>query len=253
MDCNLLIIAAPDRHAVRRSWNCKKLTSISREGGRLLLLFNYASIKRPTGLEPILQRWGVNVLADIVKDPKNTITGQDVDRPQVRPASGGESADATFAPDGPAAARRQSGLAESAGQRAAGGRNWRSPAPNATLASDRAQPPRSYPLIGRRRTEARAPASPTRAATRASSWRAIRFSSATITSKAAATAISRARGQLAAGPAAVARRHRPAARHRIPPAADASQQQQQLRWLLLGALPGGVLFFGWLVWLVRRK
>jgi len=31
------------------------------------------------------------------------------------------------------------------------------------------------------------------------------------------------------------------------------QQKQQLNWLLLGALPGGVLFFGWLVWLVRRK
>jgi hypothetical protein len=30
-------------------------------------------------------------------------------------------------------------------------------------------------------------------------------------------------------------------------------QQRQLRWLLLGALPGGVLVFGWLVWLVRRK
>ena len=31
------------------------------------------------------------------------------------------------------------------------------------------------------------------------------------------------------------------------------QEQQQLNWLLLGALPGGVLIFGWLVWLVRRK
>jgi hypothetical protein len=30
-------------------------------------------------------------------------------------------------------------------------------------------------------------------------------------------------------------------------------QREQIRWLLLGALPGGVLFFGWLVWLVRRK
>jgi len=30
-------------------------------------------------------------------------------------------------------------------------------------------------------------------------------------------------------------------------------QQRQMRWLLLGALPGGVLFVGWLVWLVRRK
>jgi ABC-type uncharacterized transport system involved in gliding motility auxiliary subunit len=30
-------------------------------------------------------------------------------------------------------------------------------------------------------------------------------------------------------------------------------QQRQLNWLLLGALPGGVLCLGWLVWLVRRK
>jgi hypothetical protein len=30
-------------------------------------------------------------------------------------------------------------------------------------------------------------------------------------------------------------------------------QQLQLNWLLLGALPGGVLFLGWLVWLVRRQ
>jgi ABC-type uncharacterized transport system involved in gliding motility auxiliary subunit len=28
---------------------------------------------------------------------------------------------------------------------------------------------------------------------------------------------------------------------------------QQLDWLLLAALPGGVLIFGWLVWFVRRK
>jgi len=30
-------------------------------------------------------------------------------------------------------------------------------------------------------------------------------------------------------------------------------QQKNVRWLLLGALPGGVLLFGGLVWLVRRK
>ena len=30
-------------------------------------------------------------------------------------------------------------------------------------------------------------------------------------------------------------------------------QLKNVRWLLLGALPGGVLAFGWLVWLVRRK
>ena len=30
-------------------------------------------------------------------------------------------------------------------------------------------------------------------------------------------------------------------------------QQREVRWLLLGALPGAVLLFGWLVWLARRK
>ena len=30
-------------------------------------------------------------------------------------------------------------------------------------------------------------------------------------------------------------------------------QQRNVRWLLLGALPGAVLTFGCLVWLVRRK
>ena len=30
-------------------------------------------------------------------------------------------------------------------------------------------------------------------------------------------------------------------------------QRLQIRWLLLGALPGAVLAFGWLTWFVRRK
>jgi hypothetical protein len=30
-------------------------------------------------------------------------------------------------------------------------------------------------------------------------------------------------------------------------------QQKSVRWLLLGALPGAVLVFGWMVWLARRK
>ncbi len=31
------------------------------------------------------------------------------------------------------------------------------------------------------------------------------------------------------------------------------KQQRELNWLLLAALPGAVLAFGWLVWLVRRR
>jgi len=31
------------------------------------------------------------------------------------------------------------------------------------------------------------------------------------------------------------------------------KQQEELNWLLMGALPGAVLVFGWIVWLARRK
>ena len=30
-------------------------------------------------------------------------------------------------------------------------------------------------------------------------------------------------------------------------------QMQTLQWILLGALPGGILLFGSIVWLVRRR
>jgi len=30
-------------------------------------------------------------------------------------------------------------------------------------------------------------------------------------------------------------------------------QRQQIRWLLLAALPGAILLFGGMVWFVRRK
>ena len=43
---------------------------------------------------------------------------------------------------------------------------------------------------------------------------------------------------------------RPVTEYRL---AITREQLQQVRWLLLAALPGGVLVFGWLVWLVRRK
>ena len=36
------------------------------------MLFNDFSIKQPTGLEPILARWGVNIISDEVQEPNNT-------------------------------------------------------------------------------------------------------------------------------------------------------------------------------------
>ena len=76
MDCNLLIIAAPVTALPEDE--LKEIGDYLTQGGRLFALFNYDSIKQPTGLEPILQQWGINVVADVIKDPGNTMTGQDV-------------------------------------------------------------------------------------------------------------------------------------------------------------------------------
>ena len=77
-DCNLLIIAGP--RAAFSETELQKIDQYLAQGGRLFMLFNYFSIKHPTGLEPILSRWGVNVVADVVQDLKNTTStdGRDV-------------------------------------------------------------------------------------------------------------------------------------------------------------------------------
>ena len=124
----------------------QKIEEYLKQGGRLLALFNYASIKRPTGLEPILQRWGVNVVADCGKRPGNTITGQDIkvrkfsQHPVVNPLT-----QLSLQMILPRPVERM---------------EWRNPPANApqveelafssensTLAGDSAEPPRSYPLI----------------------------------------------------------------------------------------------------------
>ena len=70
LDCNLLIIAAPSKPLDESE--LQKIDKYLAQGGRLFVLFNYASIKQPTGLEPILQKWGVNVLPTYVKDPQSS-------------------------------------------------------------------------------------------------------------------------------------------------------------------------------------
>lgn len=66
-DCSLLVIAGP-----KDPLPPIELTRIEKylgEGGRLFALFNFLSVERPTGLEKILVKWGVNATTGIVKDP----------------------------------------------------------------------------------------------------------------------------------------------------------------------------------------
>ena len=76
-DCSLLVIAGPkDPLTASELGRVEKYLG---EGGRLLILFNVLSVDHPTGLEKILARWGVSVTTSIVKDPDNSSPPEGLD------------------------------------------------------------------------------------------------------------------------------------------------------------------------------
>ena len=249
MDCNLLIIAAPT--TMLPDNELQKIDKYLAEGGRLLVLLNYASIERPTGLEPILQRWGVNVLADYIKDPQNSITGQDVKIREFNPK--------TFV-----APLTQLSL-QMILPRPVAKVNWQNPPANApqvdelaltsetaTLAGDPTAAPRRYPVMTAVEQKPVAGVVNRRGNTRiVVAGDSIFLGNYYIEGGANRDFLSYAanwlldRQELLTGISP-----QPVKEFRL---MLTQKQSQQLDWLLLGALPSGVLFFGWLVWLVRRK
>jgi len=249
LDCNLLIIAAPS--VPLTEMELQKISSYLTQGGRLFVLFNYDSLKSATGLEPILQHWGVNVAADLVQDRKSTITGSDL---TVRLFNQHliTSALSQFAlqiilprpvakvnlPNPPANAPQVDELFFSS--------------ESSKLASDSSAAPRSYPLACAVEQKAAAGMANLRGTTRIivtgdsiflgnhyiDAGGNLDFLNASVN-----WLLDRPQLLEGIGP-------RPVEEFRL---LISRQQKQQLNWLLLGALPGGVLFFGWLVWLVRRK
>ena len=249
MDCSLLIIAAPT--AALQDWELQKIDRYLAEGGRLFMLFNYASIERPTGLEPVLRRWGVNVLADYVKDPQNSITGQDVKVRDFNPRTFVAPL-AQFSlqmilprpvtkverPNPPANAPQVDELVLSG--------------ESSTLAGDPAAAPRRYPLIAAVEQKPVAGIATARGNTRIvvagdsvflGNYYIAGGGNRDFVNYAANWLLDRQELLAGIGP-------QPVTEFRL---LLTRKQSQQLDWLLLGALPGGVLFFGWLVWLVRRK
>ena len=90
MDCNLLIIAGPRTEFSETE--LQKIDQYLAQGGRLLALFNYYSIKRPTGLEPILAALGCQRRSRLgSRFAKNSLR-QGCGCFQFQPASGGQSA-----------------------------------------------------------------------------------------------------------------------------------------------------------------
>jgi ABC-2 type transport system permease protein len=246
MDCNLLIIAAPDQALLEPE--LQQIDQYLREGGRLLILFNYLSQAHPTGLEPILQTWGVTVLDDIAQDADHTISTRDIVVDQFGKHTVVNSLSAQLQLYLPRPILKNPGLPANAPDvdvlfgTSAG----------ATLLGNRAEPPHSYPLACAIEQKPVAGVANPRGNTRIivvgdsvflgnyyiDSGGNRDFLNACVNWLCDRSALLDGIGP------------RPVTDYRLQ---ITRHQRRQLRWLLLAALPGGVLFFGWLVWLVRRK
>lgn len=248
-DCSLLIIAGPT--TVLSESELQKINQYLAEGGRLFALFNYFSLKRPTGLEPILARWGVNVGNDVVREPKNTINGEDVivydfsQHPAVNALAG--SALQLILP------------------RTIGAVNWKNPpadapevdelafsSPDSTLANEPGVAPRSYPLMvaveQKPGTGVANPRGTTRMIVVGDSFflgnRQIESgANRDFLGYAVNWLLDRTALLKGIGP-------QPVTEFRL---IMTREQLQNVRWLLLGALPGAILLLGGLTWLLRRK
>jgi ABC-type uncharacterized transport system involved in gliding motility auxiliary subunit len=248
-DCSLLIIAAPIRELSEPE--LQKIDRYLTQGGRLLALFNYASIQQPTGLESILQRWGVRVGTSYVKDPKSSTSDQFVivrqfnQKTFLNPLTQLALEMVLPRPVAKINASNPSANAPQVDELAFASES-------AVLAGDPTATPRSYPLIAAVEQKPVAGVANPRGNTRiVVAGDSLFLDNQLIEAAANRDFLNYAvnwlvdRQELLAGISP-----QPVTEFRL---MLTRKQQQQLNWLLLGALPGGVLFFGWLVWLVRRK
>jgi hypothetical protein len=250
-DCNLLVIAGP-----KTAFSNLELEKIDRylsQSGRLLVLLNYASIQEPTGIESILKQWGVNVGTDVVQDPKNTISGQDVivynfnQHPVVNPLT--RLALQLILPRPVSRVDSQNPPAD---------------APNSTvnelafsssdsvLAGERGETPRSYPLMAAvEQNPVKGVANPRGTMRMIVVGDSFFLGNRQIESGANRDFVGYAVNWLLDRPTLLEGiGPRPVTEFRL---IMTRAQQRNARWLLLGALPGSILMLGGLAWLRRRK
>ncbi len=248
MDCDLLIVAGPTKPI--SDVELEKIDHYLQQGGRLFALFDYASVERPTGLENILADWGVNVVADIVQDPDNTLRGTDVvvlnfgHHSVVNPLLGSALHLILPRPVAALERRKQSADAPRVQELAFSG-------PRAVLSGSSARKSQQYPLAVAVEQGAVKGVVTERGTTRMivvgdSIFLANRqiesAANRDFAGYAANWLLDRTQLLQGLGP-------RPVTEFRL---VMTKAQLKSVQWLLLGALPGVVLLLGGLVWLRRR-
>jgi len=249
-DCNLLIIAAPTQPLGETE--LQKIDQYLAQGGRLFALFDYLSIDHPTGLEPILQKWGINVMADYVKDLQDSpnkgfdIQVQDFSKhPIVSPLAQRSLHMVLPRPVAKVVWQTRPANAPDVQELAFSG-------PTSTLGVDKSEPPHSYPLIAAAEQKTVAGVANPRGSTRiVVAGDSIFLGNYYIEDVADRDFLDSTinwlldRNALVSGIAP-----QKVTEYRL---LMTEARQRQSRWLLLGALPGSILLFGGLVWLLRRK
>jgi hypothetical protein len=249
-DCNLLIIAGPTKSLEAER---ERIDDYLHQGGRMLALLNFGSLLRPTGLEKILAGWGVNVANGAITDPERTTGARDVkveafsSHPVVNSLRGSGLHLILPRPVGrlevgtpPADAPRVDVLAGT------------SAAATVKLASGQTLGPTNFPLA-----VAVEKSNPKGVITERGSTRILAVGDSLFLGNqmiesagnkdflgyAVNWLLERTQLMQGLGP-------KPVAAYRL---SMTTTQQQSARWLMLAAIPGGVLAFGGLVWLRRRK
>ncbi|HEY3763244.1 MAG TPA: GldG family protein [Verrucomicrobiae bacterium] len=250
-DCNLLIFAGA--YGQLPPLEIQKIDQYLSQGGRLFALFNEYSIKEPTGLEPVLQHWGVNIGTDRVQDLPNAVSanGQDivvssfVKHPVVNPLMGSRLFLILPRPVSKVNFENPSPDTPQVDELAYTG-------PQATLSAAPGDPPQTYPLMAAVEQKPVPGVSNPRGLTRiVVVGDSFAFGNKCIDSVDNRDFIGYAVNWLldetqmigGIGP-------KPVTEYTL---VMTRQQHIAARWLLLGALPGGVLLLGGLVWLARRK
>lgn len=250
-DCNLLIIAGPQRPFPNSE--LQKIQEYLSRGGKMFVLLNYASYQDPTGLEDILRQWGVDIGNDIVQDPQNTSSSAEQDvlvhnfssHPVVNPLTGL--------------------FLELILPRPVSRINWQNPpadvpkvedlafsGPDSVLMNEHGLPPRSYSLmVAVEQNEIKGITAAHGGARLLVTGDSLFLDNQLIEYGANRDFASYAVNWLLDRPTLLKGiGPRPVVEFRL---LMTQKQQRDVRWLLLAALPGGVLMFGGLVWLRRRK